>query len=234
MAPRTPLLRPDRYFRERRVSLLRGVAVVAAVTVALVAALYGVGYVMAANVDGTVLVDNPAYPGDGFCESPPPGEWGCDEPPQVERNVDDPLWDGVNEAVVGLFWVPVVGWLLTGTVLHAASWLAGGEGGPARTFAVAAWGMAPAVVSLTTGVALLAATFDPVTVTTGTDPAAAAAAVRESVGALETFGAVGGALTSLWTGVVWFFGLHHARDLPPGRAAAVAGGLTLLLLLGGS
>jgi len=232
MATRTPLRRPFSYFDERDASILHAIGIVALLTVVLLAGTTAIGYVMTANVDGSVTVDNPAYPGDGFCESPPEGDWGCDEPPTVERGVDGIIWDGVGEVTGQSLLLPALGWLVVGTLIHVGSWFAGGEGGAGRSYAVAGWGMAPALVAIPAAVAVLALTFDPVTVTPATAPETVRSELFGSLSGLQTVGPIVSVLTSLWSGVIWFAGLIQARGLTPGRAAVIAGLLVLLGLAG--
>jgi len=233
--PRTPLLRPARFFSEREPKFRHALLLVAAATVLLVVAVYAIGWVLTAHVDGTVLVDNPAHPGEAVCENPPDtGDWNCDEPPEVARNVDSIISDAVDRAVTQLFWAPLVGWLVLGTLLHLPSWFAGGDGGAGRSFAVTAWGLSTMFVSLPVGLAVLALTAEPATVTAATTPETFERAMLNSLGALQAYGTVTGFLTTLWTGVIWFWGLTVARDLSPGRALLVAGGVVVLLLLAGA
>ena len=102
MPPRTPLLRPDRYFAEREPNFFRVALVVGLLIAAGPAVVYGVGWVLAGNLDGTVLVDNPEHPPDWVCESDGADsavfdEEDCDAPERIERNVDAILWDAVEE-----------------------------------------------------------------------------------------------------------------------------------------
>lgn len=237
MSPRTPLLRPDRYFDERGVSLARGLAVVALVTAATVAGVYGIGWIFTERIDGTVAVDNPGRPPDAFCDNSAASEQmtsGCDQPKEVERDVDDLLWKAVNstagEALLGLPFV----WLFAGLVLHAGSSLAGGEGPAGNSWAVAAWGFVPGIAGIAAGLLVLSLTFEPMTVTPSTEPAALRRHVVGTLGALEAFGTVAGVVTTLWGAVVWRFGLKEGRNLDGAAATAVAGVAALLLLLLGA
>lgn len=163
MAPRTPLLRPDRYFAQRNVGLLRGLVLTAVLTVAAMGAVWGLGVVFADKIDGTVAVDNPNRPPEPFCENGMnatfeqvnASSFDCGAPAQIERDVDT-----VVDDAVGQFYVPMlVGlpflWLFAGVLLHAGTSLCGGEGRFGESLTVAAWGFTPMLVVLPVSLALL-------------------------------------------------------------------------------
>lgn len=231
MAPRTPLLRPDRYFSERRASFARALGVVALVTVATVVAVYVLGWIFTNRVDGSVMVDNPARPPDGICGDDFFDQTGCDQPKEIERNIDPIIDSAVGKVAVQVIWAMPLGWILIGLFLHVGSWLAGGENGSSASFTVAAWGMVPTMASLAIGLAVLYFTFDPVTVTPGDDPTVFRDQVLGEFGALRTAGTVLGVVTAVWSGVIWRFGLEHARRLSAGGATAVAAVATVLGIL---
>lgn len=211
-------------------SLGRAIVVVAALTVAIVIAVLVIGSILTANVDGTVIADNPAYPGDSFCENSHYGI-NCDEPETVERDIDSFIRPAISELAVTVAVGMPISWLLFGLAFHAGSWLAGGEGGVGRSLAVAAWGMAPAIVVVPIALAVLAVSFDPVTVSPGTDPTAFQERLLAQLNALRVVGPVLGIATSLWGGVIWWFGLREAKELSASAATAVAGVFTLVELL---
>ncbi|NHN46635.1 YIP1 family protein [Halostella sp. JP-L12] len=237
MSPRTPLLRPGRYFDERGVSLARGLAVVALVTAAMVAGVYGMGLIFTERIDGAVTVDNPERPPDAFCEGSAGSEQlasSCDEPKEVKRDIDEFLWKAVGKSASGLvLGLPIV-WLFVGGLLHAGSWLAGGEGSARNSWAVAAWGLAPGVAGFAVGLVVLALTFDPVTVSSSAEPAALRREVIDSLGALEVAGTVTGVATTLWGAVIWRVGLQEGRNVGGTAASAVAGAAALLVWLFGA
>lgn len=72
MPPRTPLVRPDRYFAERELSPSRVFAVVGVVLVGVLAVFYGMGWILADRIDGTAEIDNPERPADWACEDDSP------------------------------------------------------------------------------------------------------------------------------------------------------------------
>jgi hypothetical protein len=231
--PRTPLLRPDRYFAERTTTLGRGVAVGLVTIIALLVGIYVLGWIFTVNIDGTVTVDNPAYPGDAFCDGDSPGDIstsGCDEPAEVERDIDRIIWDAfgsvAGQVAVGLV---IVG-ILVAAGLHLGVALADGEGPFGRTLAVAAWGLAPTVAGMAVTLLVLWFTFDPVTVSSRQDPSV----FRDVVGqlaAMRRAGQVTGVLAMAWGAVVWRFGLLHEHDLPGTVASMIAGIVAVLLLL---
>jgi hypothetical protein len=238
MAPQTPLLRPDRYFGERDLHPGRVLLAVVIVLFAALGLVYGVGYLMKTNVDGTVLVDNPDRPPEAFCtgDTDPPGfdDDACSEPEQVERNVDVIIDRAIGEIagslIVGLALL-VAGFTL---VVHVGSWLAGGTNGLGASFAVTVWGMTPIVVVAPATFVVLSLTLEPVTVEAAGDPASAFAELEtqvRSLGWLETASTV---LSAGWSAVIWRFGLEHRRGLTGSAATAVAVVTALLLVAGGA
>ncbi|WP_254823530.1 Yip1 family protein [Haloglomus halophilum] len=232
--PSTPLRRPDRYFSERTASLGRGVAVAGLTILVLLAGVYALGWMFAANIDGTVTVDNPAYPGDTFCDGDSPGRFtpsGCDEPEQVERNIDHFIWKAIGtvagQLAIGL---PIV-WVLVAGTLHAGSWLANGEGPFGRTLTVAAWGMVPALLGMVVTLLAFWVTFDPITVSSGQDPAAFRDQAIAQLDAMRLVGQASGVLTMAWGAVIWRFGLLHERGVSGTAASAVAAVAAVLFLL---
>jgi len=232
VSPRTPLLRPDGYFAERDPDFPRIAAVVGLLIAAGPAVVYGVGWVLAANLDGTVTVDNPERPPDWVCEDDTSSEMfddaDCDAPREIERNVDTVLWDAIGElagpAVVAY---PLALAVLT-LLLHAGAWLADAERGLASTFVVAAWGTVPTLLLLPVSLVGLHLALDPVTVSPGVDPGTAIEPVLDRIRAFEPYGAVVTLLTAVWGGVVWRFGLVHEQGLPGTEATVIAGIVALL------
>jgi hypothetical protein len=231
--PRTPLLRPDRYFAEREPNFFRVALVVGLLIAAGPAVVYGVGWVLAGNLDGTVLVDNPEHPPDWVCESDGADsavfdEEDCDAPERIERNVDAILWDAVEEtAGTAILAYPLVLAILT-LLLHAGAWLAGAERGPFPTFAVAAWGMVPTLVLLPVSLVALSMTLDPVTVSPGTDPETAVRPLLEQIRGTRSLSGVVALVTAVWGGAIWRFGLLHEQGLAGTNATAIAGLVALL------
>lgn len=235
--PRTPLLRPNRYFQERTASLGRGVAVLVLLVVGWVVMVYALGGVFAANIDGTVEVSNPAYPGDAFCDGDGPGDTapsGCDEPATVERNIDQFIWNAIGSVAGQLVLGFSIVWLVLGGLLHGGSALADGSGGFGRSLTVTAWGMVPALFGGVVALAALALTFDPVTVSSGDSPEILRQQVTAQFGVLRIVGGVASVVTMVWGAIVWRAGLCHRRDISGTAATAVAGTVAALLLLFGA
>lgn len=238
MAPQTPLLRPDRYFSERELHPGRVLLAVVLVLFAALGLVYGVGYVLKTNVDGTVLVDNPDRPPEAFCTGnvDPPGfdEDACAEPKQVERNVDVIVGRVIGELagtlILGLALV-LAGFTL---VVHVGSWLAGGTNGLGASLAVTVWGMTPVVVVGPVSLVVLASTLDPVTVDAAGDPASAFAELEAQMRSVGWLGTVSSVVSAGWSAVIWRVGLEHRRGLTGGAATAVAGVAALLLVAGGA
>lgn len=238
MPPRTPLLRPDRYFAERDLHLGRVFLVFGLVLASALGLTYGVGYVLTTHVDGTVLVDNPDRPPEAFCDA----EWDstvfdqedCDAPRHVERNVNPIVRRAVGELagplLVGMLFV-VAGVTL---VVHVGSWLAGGTNGLTASFAVSVWGMAPLVATVPLSLAVLSFVIEPVTVSAAGDPTAAFADLEAQIRAHGWIGTVSSVVNAVWSGAIWKFGLEHERELSGRAATAVAGAVALLFVLGGA
>lgn len=229
MPPLTPLVRPDMYFAERDHSDLRVLAVVGAVVLGSLALWYVTGWFITNRIDGTVRVDNPDRPSDMFCESDldvgPNSE--CDHPRKIEKNVDSLLWDAWG-TVIGYILVGLpISWLLLGTLLHAWSWLAGGENGIFHSFGVAAWALVPSLAGAIVTVVVLYFTFDPITVTPASQDTALETA-KSSFLALESIGGVLTVLTSVWTVVIWRYGLEYRQGISGLAAWSVAGSVGVL------
>jgi len=229
MAPRTPLLRPDRYFAQRDPNLARGLAVAGLVTVAALALVAALGAVFTGKIDGTVMVDNPNRPPEAFCEngmndtfSEMNTSFDCSGHAEVERNIDPIIGDALGQFYgIMAIGMPVV--LLVGAVLlHVGTALADGEGSFGDTFAVTAWGFAPSLVTMPLGVAALWFLMDPVTITPGTDPAVLESAILSSIGPWIPAALTLNLATSVWGVAIWTFGLERGRSVSRGAAAAVA------------
>lgn len=231
--PRTPLLRPDRYFDRHGGSppLAHAAAVVALVAVALAAGLAVLLGEFAAALDATVTVDNPAYPGDPFCDDSPLENTpsGCSEPATVERRLG---------AVVAeeLSWLPPVAlaavplfWLVEAGVLHATSALAGGDGPFHDTLAVSGWAMAPGLARLLGVGALVVYRLRTAEIPGAPENAVAALeAALAGVGAVSLLAAV---VVAVWAGAIRTYGIGEARDHPVGEAAAIVAVLTVVGLV---
>lgn len=218
MPPYTPLLRPSRYFAAREVDFFRVMAVVGVLLFTGPLAVYGVGWVMTANVDGTVMVDNPERPPDFYCEN----TGGCEEPEQVEQDVDTVIWNVMDDIVGPAFLVyPLVLGLVTAG-LHSGVWLADGDRGWFPTFAVAAWGLLPTVAVVGVSLVGLWLTVDPVIVTPGDDIGAALAPLEDQFRAFGPYRTVGTVVAAVWGGLIWRAGLGEHQGLPNVEATLVA------------
>lgn len=234
MAPLTPLVRPDRFFAECDLDGFHVLVVLTAVIFGMLAIFYGIGWVMTDRIDGTVRVDNPERPSDMFCESD--FDFGaqddCSEPKKIERNVDPLLWDAwgsmIGRLLIGL---PIL-WLLLGALLHAGSWLAGGENGAFPSFGVAAWGLVPSLAGGIVAVVVVYATFDPITVTPANQETVLETA-KASLRGVRSVGWLLTVLTSAWTAIIWRFGLEHERGLSGMAAWSVAASVAAILVVFG-
>ena len=239
MAPRTPLLRPNQYFDDREPDIARGIAVAVLVTLTAVALIGGVGVVFTEKIDGTVLVDNPDRPPEGFCETagetPTAGfddsGFNCSAPAEVERNIDALI----DRALGEFYGVMLIGFpillLVIAVVFHLATAAVGGEGSFGATATVTAWGFAPTLVTTPLGLIALWVLMDPVTVATGIEPDLLQQTLRESLDPWLPLAAGLNIGSLLWGAVIWTFGLHASRDVSRPQAGAIAATVTGLLLL---
>lgn len=232
MKPRTPLLRPDRFFAERDLNALRLLVVVVVLTFSVPAAVSGLGWILTERVDGTVTVENPNRPSDAYCENAPPiADQGCDAPKQVERDVDVSIDRAVSDLLGPALLALPIALLVFGGLLHAGSWLLEGDGGAAESFAVALWGMVPSALSLAVLLVVVYATFDPTSVTPETGASAFGDRLLAELQPATRVGPVLSGVAALWSGVIWRFGLIHERGLTAGEASGLAGGVAVLSFL---
>ena len=239
MAPRTPLLRPDHYFNDREPAITRGLVVAVLVTLTAVALIAGIGVVFTEKIDGTVMVDNPDRPPEGFCEtggtSLPDGfddsAFNCSAPAEIERNIDSLIDDALGGFYgVMLLGVPIL-LLVVAAALHVATAAVGGEGSFGATATVTAWGFAPTIVTTPLGLAALWVVMDPVTIAAGIEPAALEQTLLGSLSPWLPL-ATGLNLTSvLWGAIIWTFGLQAGRDVSRAQAGAIAIVVTGILVL---
>ncbi|MFB6194430.1 MAG: YIP1 family protein [Halobaculum sp.] len=231
--PRTPLLRPSRYFAAHDGSpplahAATAVAVVALVTAAGLAVLLNE---FATALNTTITVDNPAYPGDPFCENPAaretPTPAGCGEPKTVQRDLGALVAERFSWLPLAAFVGVPAFWLFEAVVLHAASGLAGGSGAFRDTLAVAGWGMTPSVLRVAASAGFVVVRLP----TLSGSPESAVAGLEAAVAGLGSVGFAAAVVVALWGGVIRTYGLVEARELAFDGAVAVVELLTLLGLL---
>jgi hypothetical protein len=221
------LFRPRRFFERGGSRPLQSLVVVAVVTIIAFAFGWAFFELLVARIDGTVMAENPAYPGDAFCQINPAAE-GCDAPREVRRDIDTVIADVRGEVLVLFLFFPPLGWLFSGLFLHVGSWLAGDEGTAKDSFAIAAWGVAPVVFSLVVGMAVLRVTFDPVTVTAGTNADQFLDLVTEELDPFVSAATVFGIGSTLWGAYINHGGLVATRGVRSPRAAVIVGVLAAL------
>lgn len=207
--------------------------VVALSTVGVFAFGWAFFEVLLDRINGTVMLDNPAYPGDAFCQGPSdPFVGDCDAPREVERNIDVIITDVRGQFLGLLFIAPSLGWLFRGFFLHVGSWLAGNEGTVKDSFAIAAWGLAPGVFSILVLTAVLWVTFDPITVTPESNPEGFLDIAMAELEAFVTTATVLGLVSSVWGAYIHFGGLVATRGVHRPQAAVIVGLLAFLELIG--
>jgi len=222
----TFLLRPRQFF-DRRADRLDGVegGVLAVVLSLIFTVLLAVVLrLFATQFTGTTTVDNPAYPGDTFCENGVGGTtpMGCDVSPTVTREISALVWEQATQVLPGLFVGLLILWFLLGVALYVAALVAGGSGDFGETLAVTAWGLIPTVaVGVVAGAALVgfAATAD----LSGSSPQALLAQVRGFQAGVSglTFLAIQIA-GAAWQAIVWAGGLRVVHGLSRFGAVAVS------------
>ena len=235
MSPRTPLLRPDRYFTTHEVNFFRVMAIVGLLIVAGPVTVYGVGWILADRVDGTVMVDNPDRPPDFVCDdgfhSDMYDEGACDRQKEIEQNVDQVLWSAIEKLVgPALLAFPIL-LLIIGLLLHTGSWLADGDGGVFPSFAVAAWGMLPMLLSIVVMLPLLWLSLDSYTILPNRSLGTAIDPIMNQLEALERVTPVVTILTGVWGGIIWRYGLEHQRHIRAASARLTAGTTALIVVL---
>ncbi|WP_276271085.1 YIP1 family protein [Haloarcula litorea] len=225
---RTFLLRPGQFF-ERRVDALGGVraaGLAGLVSVLTTLVLAAVLRAFTQQFGGTVTVDNPAYPGEVFCEDGGVAGTtprGCSEPETVQREISALLWQAVTDLLPWLVIGLVVVWVGLGVALYVGAWLAGGSGSVGATLEVTAWGLVPTLVSSVVAGATLVAFASGADLSGG-----GSAALLSEVRALQA-GVSGLVLLAIqlggaaWQAYVWTGGLRVVHGLGRGTAAVIAG-----------
>ncbi|RZV06110.1 Yip1-like protein [Natrinema hispanicum] len=232
MPPFTLLFRPDRFFAERDFHTRRIIAVTLLFVFSHPIGVWGVSWILQERIDGTVMIDNPNRPSESFCKAAPGSiETGCDAPAQVDRNVDTLLSEATGQVIGLVFLGILIVIVLAACLLHAGSWVLGGEGGAATSFAVAIWGLVPILFNLLLGVGLLYMMVDPVTVTPDSNPTVWMDEFQADLKPLEQLKPLFTGITTLWSGIIWRFGLLHKRGLAPGEATGLAGSVALVFWL---
>ena len=232
--PRTPLLRPNRYFAAHDGSPPLKHAAIAVAVVAVVTAA-GAALVidqLAAALDVMVTVDNPAYPGDMFCgedsgydDTPS----GCDEPKTVERRLGALVAEEFSWLPLASLLAVPLWWVVQATVLHLASALADGEGSFDRTLVVAGWGMAPSVLRMVGVAAFVALSVQ--SMAAPADPEGATNALRTALAGVQPLSFGLAFVAAVWAGAIRTYGLADARDISTWTAGWIVGILTLFGLL---
>jgi len=229
MPPATPLLRPGTFFTDRDPNGGHALVLTLLHLISVPLAVWGVGQVLKARVDGTVMVDNPNRPSEQFCEHAAASmDVGCDAPAQIERNIDAILADAIGQLIgPALLGVAIV-LVLVGGALHVGAWTFNGENGVGTSFAVALWGLVPSLVGLVVGAAVLFVVLDPLTVTTSDDPAVMAEWIRTELAPLLRWQPLFTGATTLWSAIIWRSGLVHSQGLDNGSATLTAGTIAVL------
>ncbi|KTG10636.1 hypothetical protein AUR64_08195 [Haloprofundus marisrubri] len=229
--PRTPLLHPDEYFRERAPGLSFGRALTIALVVSLLttAAIGAVGWQFSQAIDTTVTVENENRPPEWVCEQNGDDWPGCGQSETRQLNLGDELWDRFVGLLPVVFLSTLVGWVVVGGLLHVLS--RGGDSGTfGDTLAVTAWGGVPMLVESAVG--LLAAMRVIRETTFSQNPEALLQQVQGLQSFLDLPLAIGvGLLVAGWQLFVWRAGLEHARGLDSDVARGVAGLVALVVFL---
>ena len=232
--PRTPLLRPDRYFEAHDGSppLAHAAAAVLVVAVVTTAGLSVFLDQFAAALDVPITVDNPDYPGEMFCGDSSPYDdtpSGCDQPKTIERNLGTLVAQELSWLPPVSFVLVPIWWLFQAGVLHGASILVEGTGRFEDTLAVAGWGMAPSLIRIVGVLGFVTATLGSVTVPS--NPESAVSALQGALSGLQPVTLGLALVTAVWGGAIRSYGLAEARDLRVSTAAWLVGVLTVIGLV---
>lgn len=231
---RRALLRPAEFFERHsdRVDGPHGAALALLVSVVFTGLLGVALRLFAQQFTGTTTVENPAYPGEQFCEDDPFAGMtpnSCDAPPTVSRDISALLWEESLDLLPAAFVGFLIVWLVLAVVLHVGAWLAGGTGRFGQTMAVAACGLVPMLFAAALGGALLVALAaqadlsSPSLDTLLADIRGFQAGVSGLAFLLVQIGA------AAWQAFVWAGGLRVAHEIS--RRAAVTIGVAVAVVL---
>lgn len=244
MVPRTPLHRPFSTLADPPdwVTNPLVVAVLAlGSAMVLAVAVYVLGQVMAAQTTGTVTVDNPAYPGDAFCDNPAfeevqtehfPEE-RCDEPETVQRDPAPMVKETFAEAAAMLFFGWLLLWCFGAVALHVAARFGGGRGSIGDSFAIASWSGAASALAAIPGILLLALAVRSEGYTFS-DPERTRQTVEAAIAPVEPYLLLLGLIGTTWQAVVWYAGLVGLHAMDEARAVFVSAFFWLLLVVLGN
>ncbi|MGA9400321.1 Yip1 family protein [Haladaptatus sp.] len=233
------LFHPDTLFEERTPRPSLGSAFAVVLVVALFStAIFGViGWSLSQRMTGTTQIDNPDRPADVFCNDEfyqdNPVSDGCAQPKTKTVVVGDLLWKEFQKKVPLVFVGILVGWPLTAVGLHITSALFDGEGSFSNTLAVAGWGMLPSLVQALVGLGLFYIALRHADLS-GSNVELLTDQLQSLISKARGGTLLVSALGALWQGVVWTYGLKHARRLQTGEAAAAAGIIAVLLFVMGA
>lgn len=231
--PRTPLLRPDRYFAGHDDSPPLSHAALAVLAVAVATAVGAAVIIdqLAATLDVLITVDNPAYPGEAICENSAFEDTpsGCDQSPTVQRELGALVAQEFSWFPPVSFVLVPVWWLFQAGVLHAASAVVGGEGSFGETLVVAGWGMVPSILRILGVTAFIVISVQSLTVPA--NPDGAVDALRAALSGLQPMALGLATVIAVWAGAIRTYGLADARSLHLRTAAGVVGALTVFGLL---
>ena len=229
--PRTPLLRPGRFFAERApyLNLRTTIGLLLAVSVLTTAGVGTVGWLFAERLDVTTTVENDNRPPDWVCDgdhgatetdtlhSTP---FGCGQPETRQLNVGALLWEKIVGLLPVVFFVTLLAPVVVAGVAHLLSSALGGEGPFGDTLAIAAWATVPALVQSLVAMSQLWMSLSRSTF--GTDPSQIAATVeRLTTTSPDGMLAVVVLTVTCWQGYIWHRGLTRALDLAPGTATTL-------------
>ncbi|QIO22117.1 YIP1 family protein [Haloarcula sp. JP-L23] len=222
----TFVARPGAFFERRadRLSGFRGAGLAAALALLLTTVLGVALRLFSQQFTGTTTVDNPAYPGDVFCEDGVGGMTpsGCDEPATMTVEISSLLWQEIADRLPWLFVGLLFVWFGLAVALHVGAWLGSGTGRFGESMEVAAWGLVPTVV--VTGVAGVALVYF------ATQADLAGATPETLLSEVRTLQSGVSGLTFLliqiagaaWQAYVWAAGLRVAHELSRRAAVVVA------------
>lgn len=229
--PRTPLLRPGRYFAAHDGTPPLKHAALAVLVVTIATAVGGALVIdqLAAALDVTITVDNPAYPGEMFCDGGENTPSGCTEPKTVERELGALVAEEFSWLPFAMLFIVPGWWLLQATILHLASRLADGEGSFGGTLVAAGWGMVPSLVRIVGVAAFVVVSVQ--SLTFPADPQGAVQALRTALAGAKPLSLGLAVLAAVWGGAIRTYGLADARDLTTWTAGWIVGILTVVGLL---
>jgi len=139
-------------------------------------------------------------------------------PPEVHPEVHSlALKFGINSFIFMTFFA-FVAWLVVAAVFFGISWIYEGKGGFMRTLEFVGYGFIPSILGGLISAVLVYNFVSTMHIPQIIDPMMAEATIRQieqiaKQSPIMRLSSIVGILFTLWSGIIWVFGLKHARNL---------------------